>query len=307
MEQERTARTHRPVPVPAVCLALLSWSLAYPLVRMVLPYLAPVPLAALRYGIAAAFILIWFACTRPTLPRRADLPRFALCGVIGIAVYNILFNTGEQTVSAGATSLLLNISPFLSALIAVVVLAEKLSLLGWVGLAISFSGVVIIGGGQPGGFSFGAGATYVLAAAFCSATFYLLQKPLIARYGALTTTAWNLLLGGVALLPWLPQAVLQLHGHGVWPWFLMVVLGLVPAVVAYAAWAKVVGEIGVAHSSGLLYLLSPTTLVVSFLIAGEVPSLRTLLGGAVVLAGVVLMQLYGRSRPVAMPLSPAEP
>ncbi|MBO1324529.1 DMT family transporter [Acetobacter sp. TBRC 12305] len=308
MEQEQTASApHRPVPVIAVCVALLAWSLAYPLVRLVLPYLSPVPLAALRYGIAAVFILAWLASTRPVLPRRADMPRFALCGVIGIAVYNILFNSGEQTISAGATSLLLNISPFLSALIAVVVLGEKLSPLGWLGSAVSFSGVVIIGSGQPGGFSFGAGATYVLAAALCSATFYLLQKPLIARYGALTTTAWNLLLGAIALLPWLPQAVFQLQGHGAWPWFLMLLLGLFPAVVAYAAWAKVVGEIGVAHSAGFLYLLSPTTLVVSFLMVGEIPSLRTVLGGAVVLAGVAMMQLYGRPRPVAITLPQAEP
>ncbi|WP_338333095.1 EamA family transporter [Acetobacter sp. LMG 32666] len=288
----------RNVPVLAVCAAILFWASAYPLVRMALVYVPPVPLASVRYAVAGLIVLGWFCIRRPVTPQLRDMPRFILCGAVGIALYNILFNTGEQTVSAGATSLLINFAPFMSAFVAVVFLGETLPLWGWVGSIISFTGIVLIGSGQPGGFAFGSGATDVLAAAFCSALYFLLQKPLVARYGALASTAWILLIGAAVLLPWLPGGLMALHAQGPWPWLLAFLLGLFPAVLGYAAWAHVVGQMGVARSSGFLYLLAPTTLLLAYVMTGEVPTLKTLLGGCVVMSGVVLMQTYGRPRPV---------
>lgn len=292
----------RKVPVLAVCAAILFWASAYPLVRMALVYVPPVPLAALRYAFAAVIVAGWFCIQRPVWPQWRDVPRFFLCGAVGIALYNILFNTGEQTVSAGATSLLINFAPFMSAFVAVVFLGETLPLWGWVGSVISFTGIVLIGSGQPGGFAFGSGATDVLGAAFCSALYFLLQRPLVARYGALASTAWILLIGAVVLLPWLPKGVMAAQDNGAWPWLLAALLGIFPAVLGYAAWAHVVGQVGVARSSGFLYLLVPTTLLLAYVMTGEIPALKTLLGGAVVMSGVVLMQTYGRPRPIPVTL-----
>jgi drug/metabolite transporter (DMT)-like permease len=55
----------------------------------------------------------------------------------------------------------------------------------------------------------------------------------------------------------------------------------------------VIGHMGAARGAGLLYLLPPTTLVLAFFLTGEIPSARTLLGGAIVMAGVVVMNTYG--------------
>ncbi|WP_086646908.1 DMT family transporter [Acetobacter sp. DsW_54] len=293
----------RKVPFLAVCAAILSWASAYPLVRMALVYVPPIPLAALRYAVAAVIVAGWLCVQRPVRPQLRDVPRFLLCGAVGIALYNILFNTGEQSVSAGATSLLVNFAPFMSAFVAVVFLGESLPLWGWVGSVISFSGIVLIGSGLPGGFTFGSGATDVLAAAFCSALYLLLQRPLVARYGALASTAWILLIGAVVLVPWLSAGLTALQGQGGWPWFLVILLGVFPAVLGYAAWAHVVGAVGVARSSGFLFLLAPTTLILAYVMTHEVPALTTLVGGAVVMAGVLLMQTYGRPRstPLTLP------
>jgi drug/metabolite transporter (DMT)-like permease len=285
---------HEPLPLVALCVTLLSWSCGYPVIRLALAYFSPAGLSSLRYALAATLIMTWAACTRPALPRLVDLPRFALCGGVGIALYTILFNMGEQSVTAGAASLLLNISPLLTAIMAVVFMREKLPLAGWVGSGLSFLGVAIIGGGQPGGFSFGSGASCILAAALCTALYYVLQKPLIGRYGPLPTTAWILLCGAVALLPWLPGAIKEAQGHGMTPWILMLVLAVFPSVVGYAAWAHVVGRMGVARSAGFLYLDAPTVLVMAYFMLGEVPTLPTLLGGAVVMGGVLVAQLFGR-------------
>lgn len=291
--------SHPPVPVFVAALAILSWASAYPVVRLALQVLPPIPLAAARYALAAVIALVWVGWTRPRLPRVQDLPRFVVCGAIGISLYNILFNLGEQTVSAGAASLLISFSPLIAALLAVGVMGERLSVWGWMGSLVSFCGVVLVAQGQPGGLTFGSGAADVLGAAFSAAVYNAVQKKLVAVYGALATTAYVLIIGAVLLIPWLPQAVQSLQTAPVTGWILVVQLAVFPAILGYAAWAHVVGRIGVARSSGFIYLLSPATLLLAFLITAEVPSLRMLVGGAIILAGVGLMNTLGRVRPSA--------
>ena len=53
---------------------------------------------------------------------------------------------------------------------------------------------------------------------------------------------------------------------------------------------------GAARGAGFLYLLPPATLVLAFILTGEIPSVRTLAGGAIVLLGVALTNTYGRPR-----------
>lgn len=161
-----------------VAVAILSWASAYPVVRIALHDLAPVPLAAL-----------WLLWKRPTRPALADIPQILACGIIGISIYNVLFNCGEMTVSSGAASLLISAAPLMAGLLAMVFLGERMSLWGWAGSILSFSGVGLIAKGQSGGLSFGSGATLVFGAAVCAAFYTILQKGLIRRYGALPTIA----------------------------------------------------------------------------------------------------------------------
>ena len=281
--------------------ALLSWGSAYPIVRVVMHDIGPVPLAALRYALAAILSVGWLVYERAPLPRARDIPRFLACGGIGISLYNVLFNTGEVSVSAGASSLLISSSPLMAAIIAVAVMGERLTAWGWVGSLISFAGVITIAGGEPGGLSFGSGTTLILGAALCSALYTTLQKRLIPTYGAMTTTAYVLIVGGVVLLPWLPQALGRVPHMSVPGIVGVVQLAVLPAFIGYAAWTWVVGQMGVARASGLLYLLPPVTLLESFALVHEVPETRTLMGGVVVMLGVFLANTLGRAPVERMP------
>ena len=112
---------HEPLPLVALCVTLLSWSCGYPVIRLALAYFSPAGLSSLRYALAATLIMTWAACTRPALPRLVDLPRFALCGGVGIAHYTSLFNMGEQSVTARPRRPLPHRSPLTPALMAVLI------------------------------------------------------------------------------------------------------------------------------------------------------------------------------------------
>src|SRR5258708_7046747 len=71
----------------AAAFAIVTWSSAFPLIKIVLGEYSPEHFAALRY-LAAFVSLITFV--RPTrLPGLADSLRFLLCATLGLSLYNI--------------------------------------------------------------------------------------------------------------------------------------------------------------------------------------------------------------------------
>ncbi|MCS6474482.1 DMT family transporter, partial [Burkholderia thailandensis] len=174
---------------------------ACPLIRIGLHGLAPRQLAAARFATAAVLVIAWLAWQRPPKPSARDALRFLVCGFLGIALYNALLNTGEQTVSAGAASFIVNTLPIFTALLAAVFLRERFNRWGWLGSLVSLAGIAVIAHGQPGGLVLGSGSTLILGAALCSASYFVLQRRMIPVYGALPCAAYTLLAGAVLLTP----------------------------------------------------------------------------------------------------------
>ena len=57
--------------------------------------------------------------------------RLALGGLIFIALYTIFLNVGELTVSSGAASFIVNVSPILTAILATILLNERFGPRAW--------------------------------------------------------------------------------------------------------------------------------------------------------------------------------
>ena len=56
---------------------------------------------------------------------KQDIIRFVLAGFVGIFAYNLFLNTGQQTVSAGASSFIVNCNPLFASLIGFYILKQK--------------------------------------------------------------------------------------------------------------------------------------------------------------------------------------
>jgi drug/metabolite transporter (DMT)-like permease len=282
------------IPALAVAITVISWASAFPFIRIGLQGLSPLQLAALRFATAAVLIVVWLAARRPRLPSARDALRFLLCGAIGIALYNALLNTGEKTVSAGAASFIASTLPIFTALLATVFLGERFNRRGWAGSLFSLGGVAVIAVGQPGGLVLGAGASLILAAALCSAVYFVLQKPLIPVYGALPCAGYTLLAGAVWLSPWLPGALASAATASASTVAAALMLGVFPAAIGYATWTFALGHFGAARAANFLYLVPAIATSLSIVLTGERPGLATLVGGLMVMAGVVCVAVRGR-------------
>jgi drug/metabolite transporter (DMT)-like permease len=277
----------------AVALTVSLWACAFPAIRAGLQAFSPGELAALRFLIASAVLGLYVAVVRPPPPALRDLPRIGLAGALGIASYNLLLNTGEQTVDAGTASFIVNTAPVLTAMLGMMFLGERLRVWGWAGIALSLAGVwFIASAGQN--LHFGTGAPLILGAALCQAAQFVLQKPLLSRYGAVAVATWVIWSGTLLLLPFLPSA-LSAAGHAA-PTALaaVVFLGIGPAAIAYVAWAYALSQLPAGRAASFLYIVPPIATVIAFFWLGEAPQPSALLGGLLALGGVVVVNTLGR-------------
>ena len=269
---------------------MLLWGASFPAISIALGHVDPVPLAALRFATAGAVFAALLALRRPPRLRGADWVRAALCGAIGIALYNVLLNTGLSSISAGAASFIVNTQPVMVAALASARSNERFGSRAWIGTAIALTGVLAIAAGQPGGLRFGEGASLVALAAVGSACSFVLQRPLVARYGALTSAAVTILMGALLLSPWLPRGLVQIAASAPAAWSAVLFLAVGSGVLGYVAWMRALDHFGAARATNFLYLIAPWAALLDWGTGGAGLTLSTWLGGAAALVGVALVQ-----------------
>jgi drug/metabolite transporter (DMT)-like permease len=281
--------------VSAVSVTVVLWASAFPAIRAALTSFSPTDLAFLRFAIASVAVAVFWVVKRPTVPTRKDLTRVILAGVLGIAAYNLLLNFGEVTVTAGAASFLINLNPIFALILAIAFGGERVRLWGVLGVLISFAGVAIISLGDLGNLELNTGSVLVVGAAFCFAASFVVQRPLLGHLQPIAVTSSMIWAATAVMLPFAPSAFGAIQ-HASWEAIVAVVfLGLGPSMLAYLAWSYALVRYPVSRATSFLYVVPPLTLLVSFLWLGEIPTLLTLVGGAVMLTGVVLVNTLGRS------------
>lgn len=273
---------------------VVAWGMSWVNVRAVLPEVGAGQLGAMRYLIASAVMLpVWLYRGRP-LPARGDWPAVASLGLLGFCLYNLGINYGEKTVNAGTGSMLISCIPVLVILLGVLTGREKVGLLAWLGIGLSMTGVVLTAAGSETGLTFNLGSLLILGAAFCAAVQTLISKALTRRYAAVDVTTWAIWLGTLGLLPFsedLPGTAARLSGLG---WLHLVFLGMVPAALCYTIWSWVLVTLPITTVMSAVYAIPVFSVFFGWLILGEQPSLLTLVGGAVTLAGVAWVQSLTR-------------
>ncbi|MFI5368515.1 MAG: DMT family transporter [Spirochaetia bacterium] len=283
--------------VLALVIALILWASAFAAIRVGLRGFGPGQLALLRFSIASVALLIYSLATRQPLPSGRDLPVMILLGFLGFFVYHVGLNAGETAVPAGAASFIIASVPVFSTLLAVIFLRERLTLLGWTGVVISFSGVALISLGSGAGLRFEPAALFIVLAAIGESVYFVLQKPYLARSTGLQLTTYTIWTGTVCMLVFLPGLVRQVQVAPLGATLAVVYLGIFPAAIGYVLWSYALSRSDVSRVTSTLNLSPILSLLIAFLWLGEVPTVPSLVGGLITIAGVIVLNTLGKARP----------
>lgn len=287
---------------PGVAVALLIvagvWGSAFPMIKIGLEDFSAPHFTLLRHLVASlTFVPLLLVFKARMLPRRSDLPYFALLGFLGFFLYHLTLNYGSERVSAGAASLIIATAPAITAIIAALMTSDRLPPWGWFGSALSFAGVSLIVLGDGGGAAAGLGAGFnryawlIVIAAVATAFFSVLQRPLFTRYRPMEVAAFATWIGTIPMLLFLPGLAGEVTAAGSASLLAAVYNGVVPSAIAYTLFAFALSRTAVTVVTAWLYMVPLFGLGAAWLLLGEVPTLLTAVGGAVAVAGVVVLNL----------------
>lgn len=281
------------LPVLAGLGVVLLWASAFPAIRIAAHDMGPVGLSFTRLLVATMTLLVVAAVVRARLPRARDLGWIIGCGFFGMTAYQLLLNWGEVFVPAGTASIIVAAAPLVSVAVARLLFHERVSLLTIAGSAIALAGVAFVCLARAG-VSVSASVWIVVAAMVVQGVYHPLQRPLLSRYSGVEVATYSMVAGTVMTIPFLPFAVDDVLTAGAAPWLAAIYLGLLPSALGFVLWGYAVARMPVAVSTSLLYLVPAVAVLIAWLVLGELPIPAELAGGAIVIAGVIIISHAGR-------------
>ncbi|MBC7953539.1 MAG: EamA family transporter [Rhodospirillaceae bacterium] len=280
--------------VLAALLVVTLWGLNFVAVKTALQVMPPFLLTSVRFAGVALCLAPFFR------PRRDQLVGIAgIALVLGCGHFGLLF-VGLSGMDAATTAIVTQLGTPFSALLAWLAFGEKLSPARALGMVMAFGGVALLAG-EP---SLPHALPLVLAVIAMLA--WAASNVQVKRLGAIRPLVLN---GWMALFAAPMLLVLSLGtetGQGdamiaaLDDWRILAALGytiIASSLVAYSLWYRLLAR----HSMNQIVpitLLGPVVGVASgVLLLGEPLSWHKLVGGAITIAGVAVVQLIGGVQP----------
>ena len=269
-------------------ITIVVWGSSFPVMSFLLNVIEPMPLALSRFFIPGALSLIFLIFSKKIIAKQ-DIIRFVLAGFVGIFAYNLFLNTGQQTVSAGASSFIVNCNPLFASLIGFYILKQKIKSFFWFGIVGCVIGVLIISLETYEKFTFNIGVIYILTAAILTSSYFHIIKPLVNKYGALTSFSFTLFFGTLPMLFWFNDVYSSIIIATPEILFAILWLSIICTLLGYYTWTYSVGFFGANKASFFLFLIPVFSIIIDFIIFYKSPNIFTLIGGLIILSSVTII------------------
>lgn len=284
------------VLLPVMIVQQTFGALCFPISKYGLANIPPFTFAFFRFILAGAVLLL-IARTQSDQPpiSPADRRKIWINGAIIIWVNQALYLWGQSLTSAGHASILFATTPIWVFLFAIYLLKEKLEWRRAVGTAIALVGAlsIILSGAIVIGYEYLIGDFIVLISVWAWAAYMILSKPLVEKYGAIRVTAYSLAAGGALYAPFGLYCAMQFDYSQATAgaWLSVVYMAIGASVFSYGLLLWVLKHISASRVAVYQNIQPVIATSVAFFTLGERPEISFFVGGAIVLAGVLITEV----------------
>lgn len=289
-------------PGSALVLALLLgspalWSANHLVARWAADFLAPHALTLGRWLVASVLMIALFGA--PLWRRRSivrlELREIFLLALLGIWISGVSVYYGARTTSATNIGLIYALAPVFIALLARFAYRDRIRALQIGGIALAVIGVAVIvlkgAFGSLQRVEWTQGDLWIVLAAIAWALYSVRLRFRPSALDENTRLTCIMLCGAVVMMP-----LALLESHWVGPPEIsgralaaILILGVVAGFGAYWTYIWLLAAIGATRTAVVLYLIPPYNALLAWLLLGEPVHGYHLVGGALVLGGVYLV------------------
>ncbi len=287
-----------------------SWSLNFICAKIGLRYWTPLALVSFRAILAALLLaIIYLLCGLHRRPSEArfdptvDLPRrgfwtFVQLGLLNVAINQTCFTIGLNYTTVGHAALIIGMGPIFILLLARLQGLEALTLRKVLGMMLAFAGVTVLASEhgihvRSGTFL---GDVITLTGSISFSLYTVLGKKVAARYDSISMNLFNYLAGATIVLPVGVYEAARLTRTQAWHavawegWAALLFMVIFASVIAYLIYFWMLRHMAASRLGAFSYLHPLLTTVLGMAVLGEHLTRSLLVGGALVLSGVFLIE-----------------
>ena len=274
----------------------IVWGSTYLAIRVVVETVPPFLSAAMRFLVAGVLMYAWAIRRGDREGDRPTLRQWRSAAIVGGALLlggNGMVVWAEQTVPSGIAALLVGTVPLWMALIAGLVLRERITWREILGILVGFGGVALLVGpvGGTGFDPLGIAAVLFASVSWAGGSLYARRAPLPSR--PLVGTGMEMVAGGMILAVVGVAAgelgELDVAAFSTASWVGLGYLVVFGSLVGFAAYAWLLRVARTSLVATYAYVNPVIAVLLGWAILGEAVTLRTLLAGLVIVGAVALI------------------
>ena len=227
-----------------------------------------------------------------------DIWMFFGTGVIGIISFNVLYFEAAEIVTLSMTSVLLYTAPFFVVILSAIIFREKLTGQKGLSLVFAFAGCLLISGviGSEQGFN-AEGFLLGLGSGVGYALYTIFSKFALKKYHPFTLTFYTFFVAGICLIPfcnipYMADVAVNVDGALMW----MLALGLLITTLPYFLYNFGLKGLDAGVASVMAFIEPMVATIAGFVIYNEAPTVFNLLGIAMILTAVILLNIQFGNR-----------
>jgi len=287
-----------------LAVAAIAWGASFVATKRAVSEVSPATVVWARFGMGVLVLALAVVLRRQwALPPKRELPFFVLLGFLGVAFHQWLQANGLKTATATTSSWIVTTIPIFTALLGFLALRERLAPARMAGIALAAVGVlVVVSRGNPralwSGHEGTVGDLLVLGSAVNWAVFTVLSRSRIVSHPPARMMLWVMAIGWAFTFPWLfaGPGVSELARPTPSGWMALFFLGFVCSGLAYIGYYDALRVLPAARVAAFIYFQPLVTMAVAVALGQEHLVPAALLGGALILLGVALVNRRTPSR-----------